>query len=317
MKPRLIFNSIVVCSLLLIGASLAHAQATRTWVSGMGDDANPCSRIAPCKTFAGAISKTAINGEIDIVDSGAYGAVTIVKSITIDGTGHFAGIVSGATNGITINLNDASGNDVLKIVRLRGLSINGTGSGTRIGVRGIYIPSLNPDQPKVVIEHVVVDGFTNEGLLFNSNGGDLTIWNSTFRNNGTAGVRVDSNGANTIFATVNNTHANLNQEGFRMEDNVRAAFRDDTASSNSANGFVVITSTIASEMNVDSSTSSNNRFWGVYAGGITGTTARISNMQISNNLVKGLQINAGGQILSYGNNRITSPTDAPAPAMEQ
>ena len=37
----------------------AHAQATRTWVSGVGNDADPCSRTAPCKTFAGAISKTA------------------------------------------------------------------------------------------------------------------------------------------------------------------------------------------------------------------------------------------------------------------
>jgi hypothetical protein len=65
----------------------AHAQATRTWVSGVGDDANPCSRTAPCKTFAGAISKTAANGEIDALDPGGYGAVTITKAITIDGGG--------------------------------------------------------------------------------------------------------------------------------------------------------------------------------------------------------------------------------------
>src|SRR5216684_7918110 len=67
-------------------ASLAQAQATRTWVSGVGDDANPCSRTAPCKTFAGAISKTAKDGEISVLDPGGFGAVTITKSITLNGT---------------------------------------------------------------------------------------------------------------------------------------------------------------------------------------------------------------------------------------
>jgi hypothetical protein len=65
-------------------ADPAYAQASRTWVSGVGDDANPCSRTAPCKTFAGAISKTAVNGEINCLDPGGFGAVTITKSITID-----------------------------------------------------------------------------------------------------------------------------------------------------------------------------------------------------------------------------------------
>ncbi len=76
--------------LVFVFASLAQAQATRTWVSGVGDDVNPCSRTAPCKTFAGAISKTAAGGEINILDPGGYGAVTITKSITIDGVGLLA-----------------------------------------------------------------------------------------------------------------------------------------------------------------------------------------------------------------------------------
>src|SRR5882672_8393711 len=74
-------------------ASLAQGQATRTWVSGVGDDVNPCSRTAPCKTFAGAISKTAEGGEIDVLDPGGYGAVTITKAMTIDG-GHGSGWAS-------------------------------------------------------------------------------------------------------------------------------------------------------------------------------------------------------------------------------
>src|SRR3981189_3269586 len=76
----------------------AHAQATRTWVSGVGDDANPCSRTAPCKTFAGAISKTAAGGEIDCLDPGGFGAVTITKSMTIDCTGVAGGILSALSN---------------------------------------------------------------------------------------------------------------------------------------------------------------------------------------------------------------------------
>src|SRR6266540_4644088 len=78
--------TLVVTSLaLLLQAAPAHAQASRTWVSGLGDDVNPCSRTAPCKTFAGAISKTFIGGEIDALDDAGFGAVTITKSITIDG----------------------------------------------------------------------------------------------------------------------------------------------------------------------------------------------------------------------------------------
>ena len=83
-------------------AGPAHAQASRTWVSGVGDDANPCSRTAPCKTFAGAISKTALNGEINCLDPGGFGAVTITKSITIDCHEIFASILNASVNGVNI-----------------------------------------------------------------------------------------------------------------------------------------------------------------------------------------------------------------------
>src|SRR5260221_13453148 len=82
-----ITNVFKVLATVLLGVSLMSAQASRTWVSGVGDDANPCSRTAPCKTFAGAISKTAAGGEIDALDPGGFGAVTITKAITLDGGG--------------------------------------------------------------------------------------------------------------------------------------------------------------------------------------------------------------------------------------
>src|SRR6188768_875117 len=90
-------------ALFLTLATPAFGQATRTWVSGVGDDANPCSRTAPCKTFAGAISKTAANGEIDALDSGGFGAVTINKSIVLDGNSTLAGVLVSGTNGIVVN----------------------------------------------------------------------------------------------------------------------------------------------------------------------------------------------------------------------
>src|ERR1700738_5088585 len=116
---------ILLALLLILGlATVANAQATRTWVSGVGDDANPCSRTAPCKTFAGAISKTAAGGEISVLDPGGFGAVTITKAITIDGGGgQVASVLVAGTNGIVIS---AGATDV---VSLRNLSINGLGTG--------------------------------------------------------------------------------------------------------------------------------------------------------------------------------------------
>src|SRR5437899_11215961 len=102
-------------ALMLFGVTGAQAQATRTWVSGDGDDVNPCSRTAPCKTFAGAISKTAACGEIDALDPGGFGAVTITKSMTIDGTGTMASILAAGTAGVIVN---ALSTDV---ITLRGL----------------------------------------------------------------------------------------------------------------------------------------------------------------------------------------------------
>src|SRR5215217_9314545 len=116
-------------------ASPAYSQATRTWVSGVGDDANPCSRTAPCKTFAGAISKTAAGGEINVIDPGGFGAVTITKSITIDGGGTLASVLSVGTNGIVVN-----GAGV--IVTLRNLSINGAGPGIN-GIRFVQGSALH------------------------------------------------------------------------------------------------------------------------------------------------------------------------------
>jgi hypothetical protein len=121
--------TLVGATILSCIASPASAQASRTWVSGVGDDVNPCSRTAPCKTFAGAISKTATNGEINCLDPGGFGAVTITKSITIDCHGTFGSILSAGTNGINVAFDSIAPTDVRKTVNIRALAIQGFDSG--------------------------------------------------------------------------------------------------------------------------------------------------------------------------------------------
>src|SRR5476649_1543138 len=131
-KLRFALSVLTVMLFALVFVSAAQAQATRTWVSGVGDDVNPCSRTAPCKTFPGAISKTAAGGEINCLDPGAFGAVTITKSITIDCAATQGGILASASPGITINAFPTD------IVTLRGLDINGFGANTQGSPPGTY-----------------------------------------------------------------------------------------------------------------------------------------------------------------------------------
>lgn len=171
--------ALAVCFGVMVCAatSTAHAQATRTWVSGVGDDVNPCSRTAPCKTFAGAISKTAAAGTINCMDPGGFGAVTITKSITIDCTGVMgSALFAGGTSGISVN-----GANI--VVTLRHLDINGAGTG-QVGVRFINGKQLN-------LEDVVISQATQTGVLVSAmaSGGGLVIKNSTISNN-VDGIRV-------------------------------------------------------------------------------------------------------------------------------
>jgi len=181
-------------------AAPSQAQATRTWVSGVGDDVNPCSRTAPCKTFAGAISKTAANGEINCMDSGAYGAVTITKSISIICTGVEAGMLaSGGINGVVVTTGAVN-------VVLEGLDIQGLG--TTLGLNGVRIIT----NASVVIRNCRIHSFSNSGVdLAGPAGAKVLVQDSVISNNAT-GVAVHgaSGAANT--AVVDNstleTHSN-------------------------------------------------------------------------------------------------------------
>ena len=150
-KLMLASSTTVTLLAICLLSNAAQAQATRTWVSGVGDDANPCARTAPCKTFAGAISKTAPGGEIDALDPGGFGALTITKAITIDGGGgQVASVLVSGTNGIAVAAGPTD------VVTLRNLRINGVGSGLD-GIKFLSGAALH-------IENCNIFGFTGNGI---------------------------------------------------------------------------------------------------------------------------------------------------------
>jgi hypothetical protein len=165
-------------------SSTAQAQATRTWVSGVGDDANPCARTAPCKTFAGAISKTAPGGEIDALDPGGFGAVTITKGITIDGGGgQVASVLVSGTNGIVVNAGPTD------VVTLRNLRINGIGSGLN-GIRYLAGAALH-------VENCNIFGFTQDGINVATTAANASLFvNDTFLTNNGNGIQIAPSAGN-------------------------------------------------------------------------------------------------------------------------
>lgn len=169
MKTFIVSRFILVMC-MSAGSMIAMSQATRTWVSGVGDDLNPCSRTAPCKTLAGAISKTATGGEINVLDPGGFGAVTITKSITIDGGGVIGSILSSATNGIIVNAPDG-------LVTIRNFSING--AGTTLGINGIRVMAVK----KLTVENCTLSNFSGNGIDFNSTtAADIIVSNTSIQN---------------------------------------------------------------------------------------------------------------------------------------
>src|SRR5580692_8407347 len=151
MKSTLFLALVGSLFALSLATAPAHAQATRTWISGVGDDANPCSRTAPCKTFAGAISKTSASGEINCLDPGGFGAVTITKAMTIDCLDvSNGGVVVSGTNGITVNVTAGT------FVQLIGLDINGLGPGNSPGLNGVSVVTAG----NVSIIDCLIYGFT-------------------------------------------------------------------------------------------------------------------------------------------------------------
>jgi hypothetical protein len=226
-------------------ASPAQAQS-RTWVSGVGDDSFACSRTAPCKTFAGAISKTATGGEINCLDPGGFGTLTINKSITVDCSGTNGSILASGTVGITINTDLMSG----MIVRIRGISINGTLTGSR----GIQITGTGTFDNAISIENCVIDGFTSFGIQNSAKIGRLLVKDTVVRNGfGTAVGIAPVSGATTIKATLENVSAFDHNFGFAFGNGAQAIIKNSIAAGNStagveadAGGTVTVASSVIS-----------------------------------------------------------------------
>src|SRR2546423_9931805 len=210
-------------------ASIAQAQATRTWVSGVGDDANPCSRTAPCKTWAGAISKTADCGEIDALDPGGFGAVTITKSITLDGTGTLASILGAGTNGVNVN-DSASGAANTHVVTLRGISINGACTGL-IGINFTSAKELN-------IEDCVIFRFSQQGVrVANTANATINIRNSVIRDNVGDGALISTT-VGQVKGTFVNSSFTGNGNGIHAQANARLVVDHCNMSGGTSNGVL-------------------------------------------------------------------------------
>jgi hypothetical protein len=271
--------------------SVAHAQATRTWVSGVGDDANPCSRTAPCKTFAGAISKTAVAGEIDTLDPGGFGALTITKSLIIDGTSGLAGVLVSGTNGIVVS---AGSSDV---VIIRNLDIDGLGT----SLSGIFILAAGD----VRIENCKIYGFA-QGIYDNRTNGHLAVKDSVISNNQQTGVIIYSGGASSVAVNLDRVqmHSNGNA-GFAITSGAQAVVSNSSATSNN-HGFYADSNSV---LNLDHAVAFGNIGTGINAQ--TGATIRLYDSTVTNNGM-GLSTMAG-TILSYGLNRIAGNTSGNGP----
>ncbi|MGJ4889063.1 right-handed parallel beta-helix repeat-containing protein [Bradyrhizobium sp. HKCCYLRH3099] len=289
-KLALLVLLAAVFAVYLGSAVPVWAQASRTWVSGVGDDANPCSRTAPCKTFAGAISKTAALGEINCIDPGGFGAVTITKSITIDCHEIFASVLNAGTNGIIINFDAIT--DARKTVRLRNLNLNGFDT----GLNGIRIIGAASAGSAVFIEDCLIDGNfggTGRGVSDErSGGGKLFVSRSTIRDNGQKGIFVTpSSGQTRIDVVIDDVRVENSSVGFEFGAGVKAIINRSVSSGNSQVGVNIVS---GSEVDVDNSVVSGN---GTAINNVG--TARFANTDIKFNS----NVNNGGT-LSYGNNRI-------------
>ena len=281
----------------------AAAQATRTWVSGVGDDANPCSRTAPCKTFAGAISKTAAGGEISCIDPGGYGSVTITKSIAIICDNVEAGVLAPMTNGVTIN---AASTDT---VFLSGLEINGAGSGVK-GIRYLSAGAVQIHNSKII----KMQGSNGAVISFApSSFGNLTVSNTIIANNGNGatggGIEIIPTGSATWKVTLQNV---------RSEANANGGIRIDTAGTTGGNLSVVVedshvvagragvtvnaTTAGAASVMIVRSEIANNFGAAITANGAN-AIVRVSDSTITGNQ-SGVAYANGAAIVSYNDNRL-------------
>jgi hypothetical protein len=311
MKTSTAIFGLVCAAFLALVPEVAMAQATRTWVSGVGDDVNPCSRTAPCKTFQGAISKTATGGEINVLDPGGFGAVTITKSITISSEGFEAGVLVSGTNGIIVNVASTD-----KVV-LRGLDIVGVGTGL-VGV-------LFNGAGQLHIEKCTIRGFGGGsafGVQFASNGAPskLFIVDTIISENGAGatggGINIAPAAGGNANVTINRTQVSNNAAGVVVNGSNSTAIANLTINQseivgNTNTGVLAISSGSGSpaKVMINNSVLMANAPAALTANGtgqVPGTGSaviRIGNSVITSNPLA-QSVVGQGQVLSYKNNLV-------------
>lgn len=293
-------KALFVVTFLLVVASAAQAQATRTWVSGVGDDVNPCSRTAPCKTYAGAISKTAAGGEISTLDPGGFGAVTITKSIIIDGTTGqgFGSILASAVNGVNVN-DSATATPNTIVVRLRNLSING--AGTTLGINGVNFTSGST----VTVENCVIKNFSGAGIrVATPQPARLVVSDTTIGDAATNGIEFAGTNTSNDAGIINNTTITRSGTGVRVSNRASVSVSNSNFSLINLTGTstaVIVSSAVAGGGVIDLENCQVN-FNSVGLQPNAGNTIRISNTHMTGN-GNALNFN-GGTIASWQNNRI-------------
>jgi hypothetical protein len=297
---HLIAARLAVLAIGIAFAGSAAAQADRTWVSGVGDDANPCTRTVPCKTFAGAISKTAAGGEIDALDSAGFGAVTITKSITLDGGATLASVLASGTSGIIVN-----GTGV--VVVLRRLSITDVNAlGTNVGISFLAGAALH-------VEDCKVSGF-DRGIAFTpAAGGHLYASDVELLDNKIAGIALSSGSAATpSVATLTRVRLSHNGIGLQVQDNARASVYDSAASANASTAVSAAPKgTGAAEVNLEHVALSGSPL-AIQAAGLPQGSAivRFSKVVALDDGATA-QADANARLVSFGNNRFLDPAPGP------
>jgi len=288
-----LIRAALFAALIVGGASPAWSQATRTWVSGVGDDVNPCSRTAPCKTFAGAISKTAAGGEINVIDPGGFGTVTITKSITIDGLGPMSSLLNVGANGVTINAAGA-------VVNLRNLTINGANSTTGNCIRIVAASEVNIDN--VVCENQGGTGTNGRGVAIETSAAvEVNIQNSRFANVNGLGVHSNPSAGLVTLAVNNTTFVGGGTTAIELIQLTDATVNRVTVTGHNPGAGVTAQQSTVNTVITDSVFTDNA--FGIFNGNGGAPTTRISNVVISRSTSAALQIN-GGFVISSGNNII-------------
>jgi hypothetical protein len=261
----------------------ASGTNQRTFVSAAsGNDANPCTRTAPCRNFAAAIAQTASGGEVIALDSGGYGPVTINQSVSlIAPQGVYAGIT--AFSGNAIEVNAGTGDTVM----LRGLTLNGLGGGI-----GVNVDSVG----HLYVDNVTIKGFNNVAMeIVTSADSDIYVQDSLIQNN-FIGIRFRPLGG-TERGWIDNTRAEGNSYAFENRDSSIVTMNHDAAIRTAVTGYGTFFS--GAEMNIEDSLASNDQFGIVASSGAT----RVSETMVVDN-----DTGLNGSATSFGNNRVYANT---------